>query len=237
MKIVRLKSIEKVNLLHPRDFELIPKNLITNIRQWGLMTDGLGMPWLVGNELRRIICMPILYFLITLHGIKIGDSWRVYGMPIIQKYRGSRIEIGERFWIRSWRSSNPLVPNHPVVLATRSPEAEIKIGNDVGLSGTTIVSSCSIFIGNRVLIGSNSTLVDTDFHPLDWVERQLNPLNGKSAPIVIEDDVFIGMNCVVLKGVRIGRGAVIGAGSVVTHNIPAGCIAVGNPGLVIRDLK
>ena len=226
-----------MNPLHHRDVELIPKNLSTDKRIRGLMVDGLAMPWLVGNELRRIFCTPVLYFLITLHGIKIRTGWRVYGMPMIQKYRGSRIEIGERVWIRSWRSSNPLAPNHPVVLATRSANAEIKIGNDCGLSGTTIVSASSIFIGNRVLIGSNSTLVDTDFHPLDWVERQMNPLNGKSAPIIIEDDVFIGMNCVVLKGVRIGRGTVIGAGSVVSKNIPAGCIAVGNPALVIRDLK
>ena len=223
--------------MHHRDVELIPKNLTTDKRIRGLMVDGLAMPWLVGNELRRIFCTPVLNFLITLHGIKIRTGWRVYGMPMIQKYRGSRIEIGERVWIRSWRSSNPLAPNHPVVLATRSANAEIKIGNDCGLSGTTIVSASSIFIGNRVLIGSNSTLVDTDFHPLDWVERQMNPLNGKSAPIIIEDDVFIGMNCVVLKGVRIGRGTVIGAGSVVSKNIPAGCIAVGNPALVIRDLK
>jgi acetyltransferase-like isoleucine patch superfamily enzyme len=226
-----------VNPLHHRDVELIPKNLTTDKRIRGLMVDGLAMPWLVGNELRRIFCTPVLNFLITLHGIKIRKGWRVYGMPMIQKYRGSRIEIGERVWIRSWRSSNPLAPNHPVVLATRSANAEIKIGNDVGLSGTTIVSASSIFIGNRVLIGSNSTVVDTDFHPLDWVERRMNILNGKCAPIVIEDDVFIGMNCIVLKGVRIGRGAVVGAGSVVTQNIPAGCIAASNPALMVRSLK
>jgi len=211
--------------------------MITDKGVSGLLTDGLAMPWLIGNELRRILCMPVLNFLIAFHGIRMGDGWRVYGLPMIQKFRGSRIEIGQRVWIRSWRSSNPLAPNHPVVLATRSSDAEIKIGNDVGLSGTTIVAARSIFIGDRVLIGSNSTVADTDFHPLDWFDRQIDPLNGKSAPIVIEDDVFIGMNCIILKGVRIGRGSVVGAGSVVTQNIPAGRIAAGNPALVVRDLK
>jgi acetyltransferase-like isoleucine patch superfamily enzyme len=58
----------------------------------------------------------------------------------------------------------------------------------------------------------------------------------KSAPVVIEDDVFIGMNCVVLKGVTIGRGSVVGAGSVVCKSLPSYIIAAGNPARVIREL-
>lgn len=60
---------------------------------------------------------------------------------------------------------------------------------------------------------------------------------GVSAPVVIEDDVFIGMNCIILKGVRIGARSIIAAGSVVTKNIPADCIAAGNPAKVIRLLN
>ena len=158
-------------------------------------------------------------------------------MPTIQRFRGSQIEIGERVWMRSWRSSNPLLPNHPVALSTRNANAAIIIGDDVGMTGTTIVAASSISIGNRVMIGANSTIVDTDFHPIDWIERQKKPLNGRTAPIIIEDDVFIGMNCLILKGVKIKKGSVIGAGSVVTMDIPGESIAAGNPAKIIGSSK
>lgn len=202
-----------------------------------LLTDSVAMPWAAVNEVGRIVTAPICFIRFALHGIRMGSGWRIYGMPMIQRYQGSRIEIGERLWIRSWRSSNPLTPNHPVVLATRSKDAVIRIGNEVGLTGTTIVATNSVSISDRVLIGSNSTIVDTDFHPIDWIERQRNPLNGQSAPIEIEEDVFIGMNCIILKGVRIGKCSVIGAGSVVSQSIPDFSVAAGNPAMIIKTLR
>ncbi|RFA25156.1 hypothetical protein CAI21_19880 [Alkalilimnicola ehrlichii] len=56
------------------------------------------------------------------------------------------------------------------------------------------------------------------------------------APVIIEDDVWIGNNCIVLKGVRIGRGAIVGAGAVVTKDVPAYCIVGGNPARVLKRL-
>jgi acetyltransferase-like isoleucine patch superfamily enzyme len=76
--------------------------------------------------------------------------------------------------------------------------------------------------------------MDTDFHPLDPERRRNDPLDGATRPVVIEDDVFIGMNSLILKGVRLGKGCVIGAGSVVTHDVPAGAVAAGNPARIIR---
>ncbi len=148
---------------------------------------------------------------------------------MIQRCRGSQIIIGPGAYIRSWRSSNPLAPAHAVVLATRRPGAKILIGRDVGLTGTTIVAAERIEIGDRVQVGSNSTIVDTDFHPLDPAERQADFLAGAHAPVIIEEDVFIGMSCLILKGVHLGKGAVIGAGSVVTSSIPAGGDRSGKP--------
>ena len=86
--------------------------------------------------------------------------------------------------------------------------------------------------------------MDTDVHQLDYlVRRGEKPLDAKdarttiqSAPVTIEDDVWIGANCMILKGVTIGARSVIGAGSVVTKSIPADCIAAGNPCKVIRKL-
>ncbi len=87
-----------------------------------------------------------------------------------------------------------------------------------------------------MFIGANSTICDTDFHPLNPLEREKAPTAGLSRPIIIEADVFIGMNVLILKGSHIGHGSVIGAGSVVSGDIPAGVIAAGNPARVIRDI-
>jgi acetyltransferase-like isoleucine patch superfamily enzyme len=138
--------------------------------------------------------------------------------------------------MRSWFASNPLGVNHRVVLATWSSEASIVIGDGVGLTGTTICAQSRIVIGDRVRIGANTTLVDTDFHPLSPAERRATPKAGKSVPVVIEDDVFIGMHVLILKGSYIGHGSVIGAGSVVTGRVPPMVVAAGNPARVIREL-
>jgi acetyltransferase-like isoleucine patch superfamily enzyme len=98
------------------------------------------------------------------------------------------------------------------------------------------VAEDRIVIGDRVTVGANSSIVDTDFHPIDAQQRQADPNAGKTAPIVIEDDVFIGMECLILKGAHIGAGSVIGARSVVTGHIPPGVIAAGSPARVIRRL-
>lgn len=202
----------------------------------GLFQQALAMPWAVGYEVRRILAYPYIRLMFALHGIRWGRGWRIWGMPIIQRYGGSQISIGDGAYLRSWPSTNPLVPNHPVVLATRSASARIVIGDNVGMTGATIVAAELIQIGDRVQIGANTTIVDTDFHPLDAAQRQVDFQAGKHAPVVIEEDVFIGMNSLVLKGVRIGAGAAIGAGSVVTKDVPARAVAAGNPAKVIRML-
>jgi acetyltransferase-like isoleucine patch superfamily enzyme len=196
----------------------------------------MNMPWVLAYEFRRITALPIIRFMFALHGIAWGRRWRIWGMPIIQKYRGSQINLGDGLYMRSWPSTNPLTPNHPIVLATRSKNAEIIVGEDVGMTGATIVSAERVIIGNRVQIGANSTIVDTDFHPLDPHERRVNFLAGGHSPVIIDDDVFIGMHSLILKGVRIGEGSVIGAGSVVTRNVPSFAIVAGNPATVIGQI-
>jgi len=104
------------------------------------------------------------------------------------------------------------------------------------MTGSKIIAAESIEIGNRVMIGANSAIVDTDFHPLDPLERQRDVLNGKHRPVVIENDVFIGMDSIILKGVTIGEGSVIGAGSVVTKDVPSGVIVAGNPVKILKAL-
>lgn len=194
------------------------------------------MPWVVWGEVFRLVAYPYIRALFTLQGIRWGRCWRIWGMPVIQRHRGSQITLGDRLWLRSWRKSNPVLPHSPVVLATRSSTAKISVGDDVGLTGTVLVATDQILLGDRVLIGSNTIIVDTDFHARDPMARCSTIDSGSSLPVEIGDDVFVGMNCLILKGVRIGKGSVVGAGSVVAREIPPGVIAAGNPARVVGQI-
>jgi acetyltransferase-like isoleucine patch superfamily enzyme len=115
--------------------------------------------------------------------------------------------------------------------------AYLKIGNNSGFSGVSIYCANSITIGENVSIGGNVCLWDTDFHPLNYLERRENltdKINTK--PISIGNDVFIGANSIILKGVIVGDRAIIGAGSIVTKNIPEDEIWGGNPAKFIRKI-
>ena len=113
--------------------------------------------------------------------------------------------------------------------------ARLCIGEGTGVSNSEIYCATSIQIGQRVLIGGGTRIYDTDFHALSPEDRQVHALaQGKSAPIRIGDDVFVGAFSTILKGVSIGDRAVIGAGSVVARDVPAGEIWAGNPAKMIR---
>ena len=172
---------------------------------------------------------------LRLWGCRCNGPVRCFGVPRIEMAASRQIEIGKNNIFRSSVISNPVGICHPVYLVTRGA-GHIRIGDDCGLSGVSIISFSSVTIGNRVQIGANTAIVDADFHPLDAASRAIPHATGKSAPIAIADDVFIGMNTLILKGVSIGRKSVIGAGSVVTKDIPSGVVAAGNPAHVIRKL-
>lgn len=115
-------------------------------------------------------------------------------------------------------------------------------------SGSRLWSQASIEIGNYVLISHLVDVHDTNSHPLDWqarrsdVERSLSGRRLESsemvekAPIVIEDDAWIGFKASLLKGVRIGRGAIVAAGSVVTKDVRPFTVVAGNPARLVREL-
>lgn len=192
----------------------------------------LRTPWKVGNELRRLWLLPWARLYFALVGVD-WRGYRLYGLPIIQKYRPSTLILGAGAELRSTPRSNPLGATHPVILSTRRANARLIIGRQFGMTGGTICAEESITIGDRVIVGANSVIIDTDFHPLDPDQRQRDPLAGATRPIVIEDDVFIGMHSLILKGVTLGKGCVVGAGSVVTADVEPGCIVAGNPARIV----
>lgn len=129
----------------------------------------------------------------------------------------------------SKETGNLLGINHRCILATYNANAKLEIGNGSSFSGVSIWCFEHITIGNNVRVGANCTIMDGDAH-------QDDPRAGKNKPVVIEDNVWLGANVMVLKGVTIGHNSLIGAGSVVTKSIPANVIAAGNPCKVIRSL-
>ncbi|MCA9889337.1 MAG: acyltransferase [Anaerolineae bacterium] len=201
-----------------------------------LIAETRKTPWKAVNEINRYLLLPRLRLMFALAGVDWGQGWRLYGAPRIQRHRESVMHFGDHMELRSSPASNPLGVNHRVGLCTWLPGAELIVGDHFGMTGGSIVAAQSVRIGNRVMIGANTVIADTDFHPLDAATRANAPHLGANKPIVIGDDVFIGMQCLILKGTIIGTGSVIGAGSVVSGEIPAGVIAAGNPARVIRSL-
>ena len=174
----------------------------------------------------------IFRFFCWLKGVKMGKRVIFNGNPIIHRHHNSTITIGSGCLLNSAKNSIIIGLNRPCSFVTFFNESEISIGKDCGFSGLTVASVKKVSIGNNVIIGANCTIADTDFHHTDpQKRRQYNDVPSK--PIVIEDNVFIGFNCFILKGVTIGRNSVIGANSVVLNDIPENSIAIGNPCKVI----
>ena len=146
------------------------------------------------------------------------------------------IHMGGSLQLRSTIKSNPLGVHNKVIITTWRRNAEIRIGNNFGMTGGAICSAQRIWIGDGVTVGANSTICDTDFHPIEVELRKKSSSVGKCKDIEIGDDVFVGMNCIILKGVHIKTGAVIGAGSVVSHNVPERVVVAGNPARIIRTI-
>ncbi len=175
---------------------------------------------------------------LRMYGIKLGSHSNIINKFFLFKEPEASMEIGEYFTLTSGEAFNPICRNLRACLCARG-KGRIVIGNHVGMSSPCIWSVNLIQFGDHVLVGGDCLFIDNDAHNIDAIERRLPELskNVKSAPIIIGDEVFIGARCTILKGVTIGARSVIGAGSVVTQDIPADCIAAGNPCRVIRKIR
>ena len=181
----------------------------------------------------RNLLLTVQNFYFNFRYRKLNSKIRIFGYPIISIAKNSRFEIGQNLMLISSNYFSESGVNHSVVIRTLNKNAEIKIGNNVGISGGCICAASKIEIGDNVLIGANSSIIDTDFHPIDPVNRRFSNVNVQTKAIKISNNVFIGMNSIILKGVIIGENCVIGSGSIVTKNIPKNSIAIGNPCKVV----
>ena len=149
--------------------------------------------------------------------------------------RKDGVRIGNFVTINSSESVNPTSGINRSHLRAEGMGV-ISIGNNVGLSHVNITAFDLITIEDQVLIGSGVKIWDTDFHPLDYTKR-ISGYPAKTEPILIKKGAFIGACSIILKGVTIGEYSIIGAGSVVTRNIPSNEVWAGNPAQFIRTIK
>lgn len=184
-----------------------------------------------------------------------GDWWT---KPI-----PANVEFGTGFYcesaqvFRNFRSERPravVLGDHVSCYAGCSfaigEKGRCSVGSFTVLNGALLMCEERIEIGSHCLISWNVGIADGDFHPLDPEERRrdteaLAPYYGKrparapgrTAPVIIGDNVWIGMNAIVLRGVTIGENSVVAAGSVVTKNVPANVVIAGNPAVVRKELR
>ena len=181
------------------------------------------------SKISSIFCSRIVIFTAKIRGIKLGFQSTFYGIAKFKKANLATITIGNKNTFRSFSTSNLIGINRPCILSALEKNAVITIGDNNGFSGTVIGCFKEINIGNNVKCGANTLITDSDWH-LD------DPRSGLPSAINIKDNVWLGVNVTVLKGVTIGENTIIGAGSVVVKNIPPNCVAAGNPCKVIKQL-
>jgi galactoside O-acetyltransferase len=126
------------------------------------------------------------------------------------------------------------------------PGAKVIIGSDTFMGGSMIATAEGVEIGSNVLIAWGCCIVDHNSHSLDWrlraddtkgwIQGKKDWTHVKIKPVKICDHAWIGFNSIILKGVTIGEGAVVAAGSVVTKDVPPYTVVAGNPARVIREL-
>lgn len=161
--------------------------------------------------------------------ISLKGGYRFMGRTHWYNMPDSKMEIARGCVFNSSHKSNLIGVYSPCMFSTIKRGAEVKIGTNCGFSGTVIAAAKSITLGNNVRCGANTLITDTDWHADDT-------RTSADAEIVIGDNVWLGYGVKVLKGVHIGDNSLIGAGAIVTHDIPANVIAAGNPCKVIRNL-
>lgn len=165
-----------------------------------------------------------------------GTGARCWGSLLVVMEKGSAITIGNRFSATTDVRRAGIAVYSPCKLRTM-PGAQIVIGDNVSLNGTSITCRSRIEIGDGSMIAANVMIIDSDFHK-QWppAGRRTVSDDEYDQPVSIGKGVWVGVGSIILKGCTIGDGSIIGAGSVVTGAIPPNVVAAGVPAKVLRPL-
>jgi len=191
----------------------------------------------IGGNFRqrlRMLSSPLWLLELRIRGVQTKAPIILIGQPICSRYPGSLISLGSGVTLDSAIRSNRLGGFSPCVVRTVTATARIQLGDRVGLSNSVIVAGNSIEIGEDTILGSGVMILDNDFHVMGTGFSWVSECSKNSKPIKIGRGCFIGSRSMILKGVTLGDRAVIGAGAVVTKDVPAYSMAAGNPARVVR---
>ncbi|MEY2541182.1 MAG: hypothetical protein QOI22_784 [Verrucomicrobiota bacterium] len=175
----------------------------------------------------------------------------------------SNVQFGEGFYcesaqifrhLRSKQSDAVVIGKHVSCYAGCSfaigEKGHCTIGDFTLVNGALIMAEDKIDIGSHCLISWNVGIADSDFHPLAPAQRLIDAQalapffkdrpprpELKTAPVIIQDNVWIGMNATILKGVTIGENSVVAAGAVVTKSVPPNTVVAGNPAIAVKQFQ
>lgn len=191
--------------------------------------------WMAFFRIKNVVSTFLFKVLLFVNNVDFGTNIKTGGaIPQVRINRKKKcVKIGNNV---SFNNYNDVAWCSKCAIWVREG-ASLIIGDCSGLNGALVYASNYVLIGNNVKIGGGAKIFDTDFHPLDYKIRRSSNIETKSAPIVIEDDVFIGTSCLILKGVHIGARSIVAAGSVVVKSIPSDEIWGGNPAKFIRKIS
>lgn len=167
--------------------------------------------------------------------IQIGEVIKIRGRPIIDIRENATLTIKNNVTLHSRNQGYHANMHSSVKLMADGKNAKIEIGENSRLNGCCIHAKASIIIGKNCLIAANVQIIDSNGHAASF-EAPENRIHtsGEAKPIKINDNVWIGLNSIILPGVTIGSGAIIGANTVVTKDVPPMVTLIGNPGRISK---
>jgi acetyltransferase-like isoleucine patch superfamily enzyme len=174
--------------------------------------------------------LSLLHLQLRRHHVIYGKKLR--GNPCLITNRG-RIELGVGVYLNSYPDGEPFRTG----LFAYLPLSKIRIGNYCSLNGTLIYSRKEVIVGNECMFGPGVVILDNDSHntSIDPKIRKRGKIN--EGPIIIGENVWIGMRSIIMKGVTIGDNSIVAAGSVVTKDVPSNQLFGGNPAVFIKELQ
>ena len=171
-------------------------------------------------------------------GLRVGSRLKLLGIPIVDIRGNASVTIEDNVTLNSSNREYHINMHSPVKLYADRDGAKIHIGKNTRINGTCLHAYKHIKIGDNCLIAANTQIFDGHGHDLSFNNTAGRiSTKGEAKPIIIEDDVWIGINCIIVGGVTIGKGSIIGAGSIVTKSISPYVVAAGNPAKVIKAIK
>lgn len=186
---------------------------------------------------------------------RIQDDWWNGGVPQgVVWGDGLYVESAQVF--KQYRTKVPdalVLGNHVSIYGGSSfalgPKGTCSVGDFTILNGALIMAEERITIGSYCMVSWNVGIADSDFHPIDPAQRRLDAValapfyehrpsrpEIKTAPVVLQDNVWVGMGAVILKGVTIGENSIVAAGAIVTADVPPNVVVAGNPARIVKEL-